>query len=129
MIPGLLNWGFCWGLGGAATRMVGGIFFLLVFLTCLIGVRDGVGGDWGNYLPVLDRVAGLSFEELLLEREPGYSFFNWLAVEGGGVVFLVNSVCALIFSAGLLRFCRNQPRPWLALTVAFPYLVVVAAMG
>jgi hypothetical protein len=28
-----------------------------------------------------------------------------------------------------VSFCRTQPRPWLALTLAFPYLVVVVAMG
>jgi hypothetical protein len=35
----------------------------------------------------------------------------------------------MIFSWGLLVFCRTQPRPWLALVVAVPYLVTVVAMG
>jgi len=38
-------------------------------------------------------------------------------------------VSALFFSWGLVVFCRRQPRPWLALTVAIPYLVTVVAMG
>jgi len=41
----------------------------------------------------------------------------------------VNTLCGLIFSIGLLQFCRAQPRPWLALTLAFPYLITVVAMG
>ena len=34
-----------------------------------------------------------------------------------------------IFAIGLVFFCRNLPRPWLALAVAVPYLVIVVAMG
>jgi hypothetical protein len=41
----------------------------------------------------------------------------------------VNSVSAVLFTWGLLTFCRNQPRPWLALMVAVPYLITVVAMG
>jgi hypothetical protein len=54
---------------------------------------------------------------------------NWLAVYFGSGVFFVNTICALIFSIGLLLFCRAQPRPWLALCLAFPYLITVVAMG
>jgi hypothetical protein len=35
----------------------------------------------------------------------------------------------VLFSWGLVAFCRQQPRPWLALAVAVPYMVVVVAMG
>lgn len=35
----------------------------------------------------------------------------------------------MIFSWGLVEFCRSQPRPWLALSVAISYLVMVVAMG
>lgn len=131
MFPYLLSWGLFAGAStGQPKRLVGStLVALLVFLTLLIGLRDGVGGDWGNYLPVLDRMAGLSLAEVLQEKEPGYAFLNWLANQWGGGVFFVNTICALIFSIGLLRFCHNQPRPWLALTIAFPYLVVVVAMG
>ncbi len=131
MFTYLLSWGlFASGSFGPPRRMAGStLLALLVFLTLLIGLRVQVGGDWGNYLPYLDRVAGLPFEEVLQQTEPGYAFFNWLAGQWGGGVFLVNSACALIFSIGLLQFSRAQPRPWLALTLAFPYLVTVVAMG
>lgn len=131
MIPYLLSWGvFAAGSTGRPKPLVGSTLIgLLSFLTLLIGLRVDVGGDWGNYLPFLDRAAGLSFAEVLQEKEPGYALFNWIAGQWGGGVFLVNTFCGLIFSFGLLRFCRNQPRPWLALTIAFPYLVVVVAMG
>jgi hypothetical protein len=44
-------------------------------------------------------------------------------------LYFVNTASAAIFSWGLVVFCRAQPRPWLALVVAIPYLVTVVAMG
>lgn len=131
MIPYLLSWGlFAGASSGRPSRLQSGsLLAVLLFLTLLIGLRDGVGGDWGNYIPYLDQVAGLRFAEVLQQTEPGYALLNWLALQWGGGVFFVNTVCGLIFSIGLLRFCQAQPRPWLALTIAFPYLVVVVAMG
>ena len=131
MIPYLLSWGvFAGASSGRPSRLRAGTLVVLVlFLTLLIGLRNGVGGDWQNYFPYLDSVFGLSFAEVLQQTEPGYALLNWLANQWGGSVFFVNTICGLIFSIGLLRFCQAQPRPWLALTVAFPYLVVVVAMG
>ena len=36
---------------------------------------------------------------------------------------------AAIFSSGLLSLCFRQPRFWLAVASAIPYLVIVVAMG
>lgn len=88
-----------------------------------------MGGDWFNYFPYLERSIGLPFAEIFQEDEPGYGLLNWIGANIGGGVYLVNTVCGLIFSIGLMQFCRAQPRPWLALTLAFPYLVTVVAMG
>ena len=41
----------------------------------------------------------------------------------------VNLICAAILAAGLMAFCRNLPRPSLALQLALPYLVFVVGMG
>jgi hypothetical protein len=131
MIPYLLSWGvLAWpGMGRSRRLAWPGFLALLLFLTLLIGLRDGVGGDWGNYLPSIERAFGLSVPEILQQDEPGYALLNWIGANWGGGVYLVNTVCGLIFSIGLLRFCRAQPRPWLALTLAFPYLITVVAMG
>ena len=61
--------------------------------------------------------------------DPADALLNWIATNSGLGIYLVNSVSALLFTFGLLVFCRNQPRPWLALTVAVPYLITVVAMG
>jgi hypothetical protein len=131
MLPYLLSWGvFASASLGSARRIAGSTLLALgLFLTLLIGLREQVGGDWGNYLPYLQGFIGLPFAEIFQENEPGYGLLNWIGANWGGGVYLVNTVCGLIFSIGLLQFCRAQPRPWLALTLAFPYLVMVVAMG
>ena len=131
MIPYLLSWGALalGGLGGSRTLNAGTLLGLLLFFTLLIGLRNEVGGDWFNYFPYLDRSIGLPFAEIFQEDEPGYALLNWIGANWGGDVYFANSVCGLIFTIGLLQFCRAQPRPWLALTLAFPYLITVVAMG
>jgi hypothetical protein len=104
-------------------------WLVLFFLTLMIGLRDEVGGDWSNYVGHLDKAESEGLMEALLQSDPAYKLLNWLAVQIGLGIHFVNSVGALIFSWGLVVFCRRQPRPWLALAVAIPYLVIVVAMG
>jgi hypothetical protein len=95
----------------------------------MVGFRHEVGGDWDAYLRQLERVGNQAFFEVLTGGDPAFNLLNWLAVESGLGVYLVNGVFAVLFTWGLLSFCRNQPRPWLALVVAVPYLITVVAMG
>jgi hypothetical protein len=131
MLPYLVSWSiFAYaGLGSPRRIATTTVLALAIFLTLLIGLREEVGGDWFNYFPYLERSIGIPFAEVFQEDEPGYGLLNWIAANWGGSVYLVNSLCGLIFSLGLLQFCRAQPRPWLALTLAFPYLITVVAMG
>ena len=106
-------------------------FWPSLLLFFFIGFRYQTGGDWWNYSKSIFMAHEVPFWEYFSTRnyEPLYACLNWFgANEFGGLVF-VNSVCALIFSFSLLRFCRSQPNPWLALTLAIPYLVIVVAMG
>jgi len=100
-----------------------------ISLTLFIGLRHEVGGDWFNYLPYVTRAEGLSFREVLAFGDPGYNALNWFFASHTWAIYGVNLVSAGIFSAGLVVFCRVQPRPWLALCLAIPYLVIVVAMG
>jgi hypothetical protein len=131
MIPYLLSWGMlAWAGLGRSRRLPESAFLaLLLFFTLLIGLRDQVGGDWDSYAPFLARSLGIPIADVFLEEEPGYGLLNWIGANWGGDIYLVNTVCGLVFTIGLLIFCRAQPRPWLALTLAFPYLVTVVAMG
>ena len=131
MLPYLLSWGLfaSASLGNARQITSSTLLALGLFLTLLVGLREQVGGDWGSYLPYVERSIGLPFAEIFAADEPGYGLINWIGANWGGGVYLVNTACGLVFTIGLLLFCRAQPRPWLALTLAFPYLITVVAMG
>jgi hypothetical protein len=102
---------------------------MFVVLVMMIGLRHQVGGDWGNYAEQIRLASYGTLLQAVTQGDPAYSFLNWLASRVGGGLYLVNTVCAVFFSWGLVVFCRAQPRPWLALVVAVPYLVTVVAMG
>lgn len=100
-----------------------------VLLCLLIGLRHDVGGDWLNYEANYLDMLGAPLAEVLTMGDPGYYLLNWLSAQVGGGVYLVNLISGALFSVGLAAFCRQQPRPWLALSVAVPYMVIVVGMG
>jgi hypothetical protein len=88
-----------------------------------------LGGDWGNYLRHYQRIATAQLSEAFEYSDPGYAFLNWLTASWGWGINGVNLISATVFVTGLTLFCRQQPKPWLALAIAVPYLVVVVGMG
>ena len=102
---------------------------IFIILSLVIGLRHEVGGDWLNYINQINHLAFLTWREALQNgKEVGYDLLSWLGARWGGIYF-VDTLCAFIFTWGLISFCRIQQRPWLALVVSMPYLVVVVAMG
>ena len=104
---------------------VGGI----VLIALMIGLRYDVGADWETYKLLFSYAGYTDLERSLALGDPAYQMLNWVVRQIGGEFWLVNFICAIIFSWGLLRFTQVQPIPWLALLVAVPYLVIVVAMG
>lgn len=102
--------------------------FSLLLIIC-IGLRFEVGGDWFNYLGHLDEARGQSWFSLITQSDPGYKLLNGLSLELGLDIYGVNTIAAIVFTCGLIAFCRRLPRPWLAAAVAVPYMVIVVAMG
>jgi len=102
------------------------VFWLLVLV---IGLRHEVGGDWSSYLLALEEVTNEPLQQVLSNGDPSYNLLDWPAAETELGIYFVNTVCSVLFAWGLLAFCRAQPRPWLALVVAVPYMVTVVAMG
>ena len=110
------------------------LFLLLwiFFLIALIGLRHEVGGDWITYLTIFDLIDGSPFNEIFMSNlsdDPLYSIAQWISSNLGWGIYGVNFICATVFAIGLGIFCKNLPRPWLGLTVAIPYLVIVVSMG
>lgn len=103
--------------------------FLMTLLTLCIGLRDRVGGDWNNYLRQFETIRYFRFSEVLTLEDPAYYAVNWIIAGADLSILWVNLICAVIFCIGVHRFCRGQPLPWLALTVAIPYLLIVVGMG
>ncbi len=104
--------------------------FIILFFTVFIGFRFEVGGDWGAYLLYYDSFSGMNFQDaFVITSDPGYILINWASNRLGWGIYAVNTICGLIFSIGLAIFCRNLPRPLLALLVSVPYLLIVVGMG
>lgn len=102
---------------------------MFVFVASIVGLRHEVGGDWFPYLHIVDAAGTEQFVETFVSGEPAYKLINWIAAHSSLGVYLLNSVFSVLFTFGLMVFCRNQTRPWLALVVAVPYLITVVAMG
>jgi hypothetical protein len=106
---------------------------IFVLLVLMIGLRHEVGGDWGNdwvlYQGTVGSKINATFWEALSVGDPGFSLLMWLLDLIGLGLHTLYLVSAVLFCWGFIVFCRAQPRPWLALTVAVPYLVIVVAMG
>jgi len=103
--------------------------FVGIFLTLFIGWRHHVGGDWNNYLRRFQQVADLSFSATMGKSDPGYQLIVYIINDFGLSIYAVNFVSAMLFVTGLIVFLRKELNPWLGLTVAIPYLIIVVSMG
>lgn len=87
------------------------------------------GGDFYTYNLAIELYAGKNLADWMAVTEPAYGFLNWLSIQAKWGIYGVNFFCALIFLFGLYRFAANEPRPWLLIAIAIPYLVIVVAIG
>jgi len=101
-----------------------GIFYVLI-----IGLRYEIGVDWEAYKVHYNLVSGVPFGEAIETTDSAYAALNWISALIGGEVYFVNIVCASIFMYGLIKFCRMQNAPWIALLIAQPVLIVIVAMS
>lgn len=105
------------------------LWLLVAFaLVIIIGLRWETGGDWGNYDRLVQSALWTDNPYGLL-GDPGFRLITRLAAESSYGMLVVTMVSGLVVTAGLVRFCLAQPRPWLCLAVAVPYFVVVMGMG
>ncbi len=105
------------------------LFCYFSLLTFFVGFRDHVGGDWDSYLIYINEINNSSILDIIQGADPAYFLLNWISANVGGEIYLVNLICAAFFTWGLIEFSKAQPRPWLAILVASPYLIIVVSMG
>ena len=110
--------------------------FIFLYLIIYIGLRDNVGGDWGNYFQnyfLYKLTQDLNFIEYLkiyiFTKDPLFHFINYLVIKIFPSYHLVNLVCAFIFVYCLIFFCFEQKNPFFILLLSIPYLITVVAMG
>lgn len=97
-------------------------------LVTIIGLRWETGGDWGNYDRMVQSALWTDNRFGLL-GDPGFHVVTRLAAQSSYGMLVVTMISGVVVTAGLIRFCLAQPRPWLCLAVAVPYFVVVMGMG
>jgi hypothetical protein len=100
----------------------------LLSLALLIGFRWKTGGDWANYDRMVEQALWMP-KPLGWLADPGFTLLTSYAARSRIGVLLVTVVSGALMSVALTVFSLRQPRPWLCLAVAIPYLVVVMGMG
>lgn len=106
-----------------------GMGLVLLAFAILIGLRWQVGTDWFNYERTVTELSYTSFVGTFGYKDPGFGALTWLSTRLGMGIYGPNMFSGLVLMYGLARFVRRQPDPWLAITAAVPYLVIVVGMG
>ena len=105
-------------------------YYLALFITLMVvGLRWQIGPDWQAYTYVYDAAAKMDFVGAVRSHDPGFFVIAWLLATNDQPFWALNLVMAGIFLFGLIRFARTLPNPWLAITVATPYLIIVVGMN
>lgn len=107
------------------------IFFILILY---VGLRHQVGGDWGNYLVnyyfVTDTLSEyLDVHGIRAVKDFSFVMINRFASGINGTIYLANMILAIMFIYFTIKFCKNNPRPWLGLLILSPYFINVVGMG
>ncbi|MBV8908397.1 MAG: EpsG family protein [Sphingomonas sp.] len=101
----------------------------MIGLALFIGLRWEIGPDWPTYRSLFTFLHDRSLTELVGQSDPGFRGLVMLLQWQHAPFWVLNLICACIFSFGLAQFCTTLPNPWLGVLVAIPYLVIVIAMS
>lgn len=101
-----------------------------IALAFFVGGRWKTGGDWGNYYRNLEPFYWLTVDKAAgTTKDVGYTLLSIFASQFTTGIVVITMFSGIVMAVALMRFCLAQPRPWLCMAVAFPYLVVVCGMG
>jgi hypothetical protein len=101
----------------------------VLFYTLLAGVRHEIGGDWGNYQGIFEDISADTLSYALGATDPLFGLTNWVIAQAGLSMYYVNAVCAFLLVLGVVRIAGGFRDPWLAVTMAVPYLLIVVGLG
>ena len=101
----------------------------VLFYTLLGGLRFETGGDWLTYDEMFEDMRVDTLGYALTRTDPLYGALNWISAQLGTGIYLVNIVCCFILGLGVVRTARTFREPWLAVTIAVPYLLIVVGLG
>ncbi|CAA9483868.1 MAG: hypothetical protein AVDCRST_MAG39-210 [uncultured Sphingomonadaceae bacterium] len=119
----------------ARTREVGQYRFqlwlvlLLAAFTVVIGFRYEVGGDWYTYEEIISDIYYGDFRNAFAYVDPGFGLLSFVSTRVGLGSLGPMLACGAVLMFGIYRFSRKQSDPWLAITAAVPYLIIVVGMG
>jgi len=108
------------------------IYLSFLFISLVVGFRHEIGGDWENYLFTFHNSNNYNFLEYLKNNYRNsflYSLIEWVLYNFNFSIHLLNFFCALIFSYGLIIFCKYQKNIYIGMLVSTPILVITTAMG
>ena len=113
-------------------------FLTFLFLTFFIGFRNEIGCDWNGYSENFESVNLKSWNNLFIQnniKELGnqiYDFGYTLIIKLLSYRFNFEKVILILsffFTVPLFIFCAQLKRPYLGLTISYPYFFVVVGMG
>lgn len=102
--------------------------FVLLY-TAIAALRFETGGDWLTYDLLYDDIRTDTFTHALTVSDPLYGLLNWIGAQTGLGIFFVNAVCGLVLGWGVVKVSTRFREPWLAITMAVPYLLIVVGLG
>jgi hypothetical protein len=107
-------------------------FWILVF-TFFIGFRYNIGTDWFPYHRLFEKINSITFKELFdnisYTENISYSVLLWISGKLDFGIFGANLFMGFLFSFLLIIFCNHFSRPYLALLISIPYIIIVVGMG
>ncbi len=104
-------------------------FFLIFVLIFFVGFRYSVGGDWATYIGLYEKFRFYDYISAIKSNEIFWSFLNVFAIQFNLGVAGVNFIIAIIFFSSLYVFNKKFTNSFYIYMLAFPYFVIIVAMG
>ena len=99
----------------------------ILFLVIFIGFKFEIGTDWELIYSNFIRLT--SGEDMNWTSSPLYLLLSLCSFRLGLSIYGVNIACAVLFSFGLYSLLIRLSRPWLALSVFYPYYILVFSLN